>query len=171
MRNMHHCFATRSAVAVLSGGTTTAQAEGTCMQTSRTHTAGIRNDHGCKQRRGGGSGQGRVGAALLWALLAVGVGPAAGVECPAGAAAAVPTRGLVARYLFNGTAQDSSGFGHHGTKHNVTLTSNRFGNGSSAYSFNGTDAYIEIPTHHAFSVATTGQLSIAVWMRPGTLAD
>jgi hypothetical protein len=51
----------------------------------------------------------------------------------------------------------------------VTLTSNRFGRGSSAYSFNGTYAYIEIPDHHAFSLPTTQQLSIAVWMRPGTL--
>jgi hypothetical protein len=84
-------------------------------------------------------------------------------------AAAIPTNGLVASYHFNGDAYDSSGRGHHGTIHNVTLTSNRLGNGSSAYSFNGTDAYIEIPDHNAFSVSTTGQLSISVWMRPGTL--
>ena len=91
------------------------------------------------------------------------------VGCPAGGAAAPPTNGLVARYDFNGTAQDSSGYGRHGATHNVTLTSNRLGNGSSAYSFNGTDAYIEIPDYNAFSVPTTGQLSISVWMRPGTL--
>ena len=70
--------------------------------------------------------------------------------------AAVPTNGLVARYTFNGNARDSSGRGHHGTLHNVYLTSNRLGNGSSAYSFNGTDAYIEIPDHPDFSVSTTG---------------
>jgi hypothetical protein len=92
----------------------------------------------------------------------------AGVECPPGDAAAIPTNGLVASYLFNGNARDAVG-GHHGTLHNVTLTSNRFGRGSSAYAFNGTDAYIEIPDHHAFSLPTTKQLSISVWMRPGTL--
>jgi len=75
---------------------------------------------------------------------------------------------LVASYLFNGNAQDAIG-GHHGIPHHVTLTSNRFGRGSSAYSFNGTDTYIEIPNHNAFSLPTTQQLSIAVWMRPGTL--
>jgi hypothetical protein len=83
-------------------------------------------------------------------------------------AAAIPTHGLVASYLFNGNAHDAVG-GHHGTLHNVTLTSNRFGRGSSAYSFNGTDAYIEIPDHNAFSLPTTKQLTISVWMRPGTL--
>jgi len=94
---------------------------------------------------------------------------AAGVASPTADAAAIPTQGLVARYLFNGNAQDSSGFGRHGVRHNVTLTSNRFGNGSSAYSFNGTDAYIEIADHNAFSLSTTRKLSISAWMRPGTL--
>jgi hypothetical protein len=85
------------------------------------------------------------------------------------AAAAVPTNGLVARYDFNGNANDTSGHGHHGVLHNATPTSDRFSKGSSAYSFNGTDAYVEIADHRVFSVATTGQLSISVWMRPGTL--
>jgi hypothetical protein len=81
----------------------------------------------------------------------------------------VPQNGLVASYSFNGDAKDSSGRGHDGVLHNVTPTSNRRGNGSSAYSFNGDDAYIEIPDHNDFSVSTTGKLSISVWMRPGTL--
>jgi hypothetical protein len=88
---------------------------------------------------------------------------------PTSSFAAVPTNGLVASYNFNGDANDSSGRSHHGTIRNVTPTSNRFRNGSSAYSFNGTNAYIEIPDHRDFSVTTTGKLSISVWMRPGTL--
>jgi hypothetical protein len=88
--------------------------------------------------------------------------------CPI-APGSIPTRGLVASYLFNGDADDSSGCDHDGATHNVTPTSNRFGNGTSAYSFNGTTAYVEIPDADAFSVSTTGQLSISVWMRPGTL--
>src|SRR5688500_2341746 len=84
-------------------------------------------------------------------------------------AAAAPTNGLVARYGFNGDANDTSGKAHHGVVRNATLTSNRFGRGSSAYSFNGTDAHVEIPDHGDFSVATTGKLSVSVWMRPGTL--
>ena len=99
----------------------------------------------------------RYSTALLFAAVAM------------SSSAGVPTNGLVASYNFNGNANDLSGKGHYGTLHNVTLTSNRFGNGRSAYSFNGTDAYIEIPDHKDFSVSTTGKLSISVWMRPGTL--
>jgi hypothetical protein len=109
-----------------------------------------------------------IGAALVWVLLGAGVVQAGVLECPDGTTAGIPANGLVASYLFNGDAHDAVG-GHHGIPHNVTLTSNRVGRGSSAYSFNGTDAYIEIPDHNAFSLPTTGQLSIAVWMRPGTL--
>jgi hypothetical protein len=86
-----------------------------------------------------------------------------------GYAAAAPANGLVARYDFNGDARDTSGKGHHGVVRNATPTSNRFGNGSSAYSFNGANAYVEIPDHGDFSVSTTGKLSISAWMRPGTL--
>jgi hypothetical protein len=83
--------------------------------------------------------------------------------------AAASANGLMARYDFNGNANDASGRGRHGIVHNAAPTSNRFGRGSSAFSFNGTNAYIEIPDHGDFSVATTGKLSISVWMRPGTL--
>jgi Concanavalin A-like lectin/glucanases superfamily len=83
--------------------------------------------------------------------------------------AAVPSNGLVARYDFNGDARDASGRGHQGILHSVNPTSNRFGKGSSAYSFNGTNAYIEISDHRDFSLATTGKLSISLWIRPGTL--
>jgi hypothetical protein len=109
-----------------------------------------------------------IGAALIWVLLGAGVVQAGVLGCPDGTTAGIPPNGLVASYLFNGDAHDAVG-GHHGIAYNVTLTSNRFGRGSSAYSFNGTDAYIEIPDHNAFSLPTTGQLSMAVWMRPGTL--
>jgi concanavalin A-like lectin/glucanase superfamily protein len=138
------------------------------MKPSRMHTRGVRHAHGHTRWRGSGSGRGSVGAALVWALLAAGVVQAGVLQCPDGKSAGIPTNGLVASYLFNGNAHDAVG-GHHGTLHHVTLTSNRFGRGSSAYSFNGTDASIEIPDHKAFSLPTTKQLSISVWMRPGTL--
>jgi Concanavalin A-like lectin/glucanases superfamily len=138
------------------------------MKPPRMHTRLVRNDHGRKHWRGGDLGRGSVGAALVWVLLAAGVVPVAGVQCPDGNTAGIPTKGLVASYLFNGNAHDAVG-GHHGTLHNVALTSNRLGHGSSAYSFNGTNAYIQIPDHNVFSLPTTKQLSISVWMRPGTL--
>jgi Concanavalin A-like lectin/glucanases superfamily len=155
--------------------TTAPRAQGAPMKTARRHTTGIRDDRGGERWRRGGLGRGAVGAALVWALLAAGVvhtgtvHAAGGVSPAADAAAAIPTRGLVARYLFNGDVSDSSGRGHHGVNHGASPTSNRSGNGSSAYSFNGTGAYVEIPDHNDFSVSTTGRLSISVWMRPGTL--
>src|SRR4051794_34459988 len=113
-------------------------------------------------------GLGLTFAALAWPLLPTG-GFHAAAAGTSSVAAAIPTQGLVARYLFNGDVADSSGRGHKGVNHQASPTSNRFGTGSSAYSFNGAGAYVEIPDHNDFSVSTTGQLSISVWMRPGTL--
>ncbi|NQV37379.1 MAG: hypothetical protein HQ509_05150, partial [Candidatus Marinimicrobia bacterium] len=52
--------------------------------------------------------------------------------------------GLIAYYPFNGNASDESGNGNNGTVYGATLTSDRFGNGDSAYSFDGDNDYIEI---------------------------
>ena len=38
----------------------------------------------------------------------------------------VPRDGLVAEYLFNGNANDTSGNNHHGTNYGATLTRNNF---------------------------------------------
>ncbi len=80
----------------------------------------------------------------------------------------IPTLGLVARYDLNGDANDSVG-GRHGIIHGAIPTSNRFTNGNSAYSFNGTNAYIELPDDDVFSIATMRKFSVSVWMRPGTV--
>jgi Concanavalin A-like lectin/glucanases superfamily len=60
------------------------------------------------------------------------------------------TTGLVASYPFNGSAQDASGNGHDGTVSGTLLTTDRFGNANSAYSFNGTNSRI------SFDFATSG---------------
>ena len=52
--------------------------------------------------------------------------------------------GLVAYYPFNGNANDESGNGNHGTVYGATLTTDRFGNVSNAYSFNGVNTYIDM---------------------------
>ena len=49
----------------------------------------------------------------------------------------VPTNSLIAWWPFTGNANDLSGNGNNGTVSNATLTSDRFGNSNSAYSFNG----------------------------------
>ncbi len=55
----------------------------------------------------------------------------------------VPTNGLVGWWPFNGNANDESGNGNNGTVNGATLTSDRFGNGNKAYSFDGIDDFIQ----------------------------
>jgi len=56
-----------------------------------------------------------------------------------------PTGGLVAYFPFNGNANDESGHGYNGSPLNgIQLTTDRFGNGSSAFHFDGIDDYILI---------------------------
>ncbi|MBK8039987.1 MAG: cadherin-like beta sandwich domain-containing protein [Verrucomicrobiaceae bacterium] len=82
-----------------------------------------------------------------------------------------PTVGLVARYRFNGNANDSVGT-LHGTVSGAVPAPDRLGRPGSAYFFNGTSNYIEIPDSDAFSATTTGHLTISAWVRPdGTSLD
>jgi hypothetical protein len=41
--------------------------------------------------------------------------------------------------------------------------------GDSYLRFNGSDAYVEIPSIDDYSVSTTGELTVSAWMRPNTL--
>jgi hypothetical protein len=56
----------------------------------------------------------------------------------------VPSNGLVGWWPFNGNAVDESSNTNDGTVNGATLTTDRFGNVNSAYSFNGTNNRIEI---------------------------
>lgn len=49
----------------------------------------------------------------------------------------VPSNGLVGWWPFNGNANDESGNGNNGTVNGATLTTDRFGVGNKAFSFNG----------------------------------
>ena len=71
--------------------------------------------------------------------------------------------GLVANYPFNGNANDVSGNGHHGTISGATLTSDRFGNSDSAYSFNGVSDYISVPYSIDFQLPV---FTFAAWVNP-----
>jgi hypothetical protein len=82
--------------------------------------------------------------------------------------AQIPTAGLIAYYPFCGNANDQSGNGLNGTVMGATLSADRFGSPNSAYSFNGTSAYISLPPanfvgHNAFSCS--------MWMRPTSNAN
>jgi formylglycine-generating enzyme required for sulfatase activity len=84
-----------------------------------------------------------------------------------GTGSTVPTNGLVAEYLFNGNANDTSGSGYNGTAlgAGVTAVPDRFGQASSAYSFNGA-SYMSTGYH-----VPTGALpkSFSVWFSPAAL--
>jgi hypothetical protein len=73
------------------------------------------------------------------------------------------TNGLVAYYPFNGNANDASGNGLNGTVFNATLATDRFGNASSAYSFNGNNSYISINSSPLLELTTN--LTISFWMQ------
>lgn len=75
-------------------------------------------------------------------------------------------RDLVAHYKFNGDAIDISGHGHNGTVHGATPATDRFGNANSAYQFDGTDDYIELPNEYSFDFE---EYSISFWVRISTL--
>ena len=77
--------------------------------------------------------------------------------------AAVITDGLIAYYPFNGNADDQSGNGLHGTVHGATLTTDRFGNSASAYSFNGIDDYIGVDYANALQLPV---ITVSAWIYP-----
>jgi len=59
--------------------------------------------------------------------------------------------GLIAYYPFCGNPNDESGNGNNGTIYGgVSSATDRFGNLNSAYDFDGTSGYIEIPTLNSF---------------------
>jgi hypothetical protein len=92
--------------------------------------------------------------------LTVAIGVALGVSV------APPTfadlnEGLVAHYPFCGNAQDTSGNEHHGIVHDATLTTDRFGNSDSAYSFDGNGSYINVG-----DMGDIASVSVTLWVLP-----
>ena len=76
-----------------------------------------------------------------------------------------PSLGLVARYPFDGDANDYSGNNNHGTVYGATLTTDRFNNPNSAYSFDGIDDYIQVPSSVSFnSIETNSAVTITAWI-------
>ena len=78
----------------------------------------------------------------------------------------VPTNGLVGWWPFTGNAKDLSGNGNNGTNNGATLTTDRFSNSNSAYSFNGTSNYI---SSGITSLSNYTAISISVWINASAL--
>ncbi len=75
----------------------------------------------------------------------------------------VPTNGLVGYWPFNGNANDESGNGNNGTVNTATLTTDRFSNAGSAYSFDGASNYISVPTSSNLNII--GNFSLSSWVK------
>lgn len=79
----------------------------------------------------------------------------------------IPTDGLVAYYPFNGNANDESGNGINGTVMGATLTTDRFGNNNSAFSFDGTNDYIKANA----TTFPTAQRTVSIWFYTETVSN
>ncbi|MFC1848624.1 LamG-like jellyroll fold domain-containing protein [candidate division CSSED10-310 bacterium] len=72
------------------------------------------------------------------------------------------TTGLVAYYPFNGNANDESSTGNHGTANGAVLTTDRFNQADSAYSFDGLNDYIQAAHHAALNVSNS---TVSAWIK------
>lgn len=74
--------------------------------------------------------------------------------------------GLVAHYAFDSSANDSSGNGNNGILHfGVGTTADRHGKAGSAYHFDGTSGYVEVPDSDSLNKVGQ-QLTISAWVKP-----
>ena len=72
---------------------------------------------------------------------------------------------LVGSWNFNdGTANDESANSNHGTVNGATLTTDRFGNENSAYSFDGVDDYIKVLNSESLNFGT-GDFTVSTWIK------
>ena len=79
------------------------------------------------------------------------------------------TGDLVAFYPFSGNANDLSGFNNTGTVSGATLTTDRWGNTASAYSFDGVNNNIRVSS--STSLNFQNSITINFWMKVGEFYD
>jgi formylglycine-generating enzyme required for sulfatase activity len=75
--------------------------------------------------------------------------------------------GLVAYYPFNGNANDESGNANRGTVKGAKLATDRFGNQSRAYEFDGVNSSIEVPD--SASLRPSKEVTVSAWVNMGRL--
>lgn len=74
----------------------------------------------------------------------------------------VPTDSLVGYWGFNGNVNDESGNGNDGTNNGATLTTDRFGNINSAYSFSNN--YISVNHNTSLGFTQNSAFAISFWV-------
>jgi hypothetical protein len=74
----------------------------------------------------------------------------------------IPRSGLVAFYPFNGNANDASGNNLHGTVSGASPGIDRFGNANKAYTFDGTDDFINMGNPAALQLNNT--VTFSCWV-------
>ncbi len=82
----------------------------------------------------------------------------------------VPKSGLVGWWPFNGNATDESSNTNDGNVNGATLTKDRFGSNSSAYTFDGSNDYISMPTMNNIPMGNSAR-TLSVWMNPSSLSN
>lgn len=78
----------------------------------------------------------------------------------------ISTFGLAAYYPFNGNVNDESGNNLNGINHGATLIADRFGYSNSAYGFDGTNNYIELPD--TILAPTSPEITLSIWVKADT---
>lgn len=73
--------------------------------------------------------------------------------------------GLLTHYTFSGNSNDASASLNHGTVYGATLTTDRFGNANSAYSFDGVNDYIDFSTSNLLN----NSYSYSFWVKATTI--
>ena len=76
----------------------------------------------------------------------------------------VPVNGLQSYWPFSGNGNDASNNGGDLTNHGAVLTTDRFGTTNSAYSFNGSNQYLDDQTP-VFTFGDTSDFTISMWMK------
>ncbi len=84
------------------------------------------------------------------------------ISCPGASMPLNLTNGLVGWWPFCGDADDESGNGNNGTVNGATLTSDRFGNGNSAYEFDGNSSSVNISDAVGLN---NNYISLSAWFR------
>ena len=81
--------------------------------------------------------------------------------------APVVSPGLVASYAFSNNGSDGSTFGNHATLTDVKSTTDRFGYGNSAFSFNGTSSEV---TASNSAQLNSDYTTVSFWIKPNSFA-